>query len=295
MIAFASAARRCSLALWLSIPALAACRAPEPVRAATRAVPVPFAEGAAWPGVRLPHSSSRALQPAAALRVALSREALLVEGAAQPIATSPADGRRGFDARFKARGTVDDLEIAPLRRVLEAMVPRAGRPPPLLLGLDSHASYRTFSEIALTAMRSGYSDLWLAVEGPGGLRAIAIPSTANARDGSAVRTSTGFAVIVGQDGFYVKAAGTPLLEGCEPDGPFGVTVPRRRGYDYDALSECARLTKHRVDALGDQPVAHLVAGPDIELQVVVGAADAIRSHGERTLFPEVVFSVLGGR
>lgn len=256
---------------------------------------LPFATGGPWPGVELPGSTSRAHAPAGALRVALNRQALLVEGAELPIADRPSVGRRGFDVRYKALGNPEGIEIAPLRRVLASIAAesKGGQPGPLLLGLDFNVTYRTFTEVMYTVMAAKYADLWLAVDTGDGERAIAVPAPRQVGPGE-MRLSTDFTVIVGQDGFYVKADKRALRSGCDDAGTGAVTVPKRGGYDYLGLTACAaKLKKGALVPAGSTAVL-LTAGPDIELQVVVRAMDALRADDATPLFPNVVFTVLGG-
>lgn len=284
----------------IATSALLACGASGSREAATPSAPnasitpaPPFAVGAPWPNVKLPRSAIAARAPSGALRVALNREALLVEGAELPIATRPRVGRAGFDARYKGSGEATSIEISPLRRVLAATAAesKGGKAGPLLLGLDDDVTYRTFTEVVFSTMQAGYVDLWLAVDTNAGERAIAFPAPRSSRGDA--KAWDALVVIVGQDGFYLKASQQLVSRDCgEREGM--VTIPRVGGYDYAGLGACAATLKRGPRLPAGSETVLLTAGSDIELGVLVNAMDALRADGATPLFPNVIFTVLGG-
>jgi biopolymer transport protein ExbD len=97
-------------------------------------------------------------------------------------------------------------------------------------------------------------------------------------------------VIITRAGVSVGASGGWMAPGCTTTTSQGgsVAVPTRNGrYDWAQLTACARRIK------GEFPNEKKVivsADPEIEFEHLIGAMDALRSHGTEELFPEVMIS-----
>lgn len=159
--------------------------------------------------------------------------------------------------------------------------------------------------------------------------------------------SLNLTIIVGTDGYYLKAKGGSLVADtgaarCR-EGGGGVTIPRidaagegnegNKKYDPDGLRKCLRYVKDKYEVARHDRQVLLTAGPNIPFQEIVRVMDAIRGDeagmcketcpsevdpatgdqirmvcsqgqcakecGEDTtkcseLFPDVIFTVLGG-
>jgi biopolymer transport protein ExbD len=154
--------------------------------------------------------------------------------------------------------------------------------------------------------------------------------------------SLNLTIIVGIDGYYVKAKGGSLGTGCK-EGSSTVTVPRidaagegnegNKKYDAAGLRKCLRYVKDKYEVAHHDRQVLLTAGPNIPFQEIVRVMDAIRGDeagsckemcpsevdpatgdqvhmvcnqgqcakecGDDTtkcseLFPDVIFTVLGG-
>jgi hypothetical protein len=112
--------------------------------------------------------------------------------------------------------------------------------------------------------------------------------------GGAPNTPTlGLTVIVVPDGFSVKARGGSIAQGCHDTG-MGITVPKVGGdYDYKGLNQCvATVKKESPEEVRDETNFTISANPNIPLQVIVSAIDAVRADSEgNTLFPDVQFGL----
>jgi biopolymer transport protein ExbD len=92
-------------------------------------------------------------------------------------------------------------------------------------------------------------------------------------------------IIVGTDGYYLKAKGGSLGSGCK-EGVTGVTIPRVDGggqgdegnkrYDADGLRKCLRYVKDKYPAAQHDRQVLLTAGPNVPFQEIVRVMDAVR-------------------
>lgn len=99
-------------------------------------------------------------------------------------------------------------------------------------------------------------------------------------------TSLGLAVVVGTDGYWIKARGGSLGTGCKV-GASGVTIPRLSGaagagdgggraFDADGLRRCLRTIKDGYAAAGSERQVLVTAGPNVPFQEIVRVMDAVR-------------------
>lgn len=100
-------------------------------------------------------------------------------------------------------------------------------------------------------------------------------------------TAAGFTVL-GADGVLRPAS-------ADEDEDEGVSVPcagtcaSARDYDYAELSRLLSLVK---DEFPEEQTVVLTPASTVVYEVLIGAMDATRAHGERPLFPQV--SIAGG-
>ncbi len=154
--------------------------------------------------------------------------------------------------------------------------------------------------------------------------------------------SLNLTVIIGTDGYFIKAKGGSIGPGCR-EGSSAVAIPRidaagegnegNKKYDAVGLQKCLRYVKDKYDVAHHDRQVLLTAGPNVPFQEVVRVMDAIRGDeagsckepcpsevdpatgdqvhmvcnqgqcakecGDDTtkcseLFPDVIFTVLGG-
>ncbi len=100
--------------------------------------------------------------------------------------------------------------------------------------------------------------------------------------------SLGLAIVVGTDGYWIKARGGSLGAGCK-EGASGVTIPRvssagaggtaddgGRAFDADGLRRCLRQIKDRYKVARDERQVLVTAGPNVPFQELVRVMDAVR-------------------
>lgn len=103
-------------------------------------------------------------------------------------------------------------------------------------------------------------------------------------------------IIVIDKGFIVSAFGQRIGEGCQGPGA-GVAVGMRTsdgqsGYDYGALTACAKRLKNQVPEAADETSATITANASIPYQSIIGTCDAIRKADDgQVLFPDITFGV----
>jgi biopolymer transport protein ExbD len=103
----------------------------------------------------------------------------------------------------------------------------------------------------------------------------------------------GLTVIVVPEGFSVKARGGSIAPGCHDTG-MGITVPKVGGdYDYKGLNTCvATVKKESPEEVREETNVTVSANPNIPLQVIVSAIDAVRNDADgKDLFPDVQFGL----
>lgn len=117
-------------------------------------------------------------------------------------------------------------------------------------------------------------------------RPITVPAAPQATPASSLELY----VEIDARGFTV---GSPKAVLSAPDGGEGPTLPCKEdgcttsdSYDYAGLTETMVLVK---DEFPDEQQVIIRAEADIKHEVVVLTLDAVRSQGDRELFPEVVF------
>jgi biopolymer transport protein TolR len=103
-------------------------------------------------------------------------------------------------------------------------------------------------------------------------------------------------IVVIDKGFIVSAFGQRIGEGCQGPGS-GVAVGMRTsdgrsGYDYGALTACAKRLKNQVPEAADETSATITANASIPYQSIIGTCDAIRKADDgQVLFPDITFGV----
>jgi biopolymer transport protein ExbD len=113
------------------------------------------------------------------------------------------------------------------------------------------------------------------------------------RGGSPSTPTLGLTIIVVPEGFSVKAKGGSIAPGCHDTG-MGITVPKVGGdYDYKGLGTCvATVKKEAPEEVRDETSVTVSANPNIPLQVVISALDAVRQDADgKDLFPDVQFGL----
>lgn len=102
---------------------------------------------------------------------------------------------------------------------------------------------------------------------------------------SVLDDSLNLTIIVGTDGYYLKAKGGSLGSGCK-EGATGVTIPRidaagegnegNKKYDAEGLRKCLRYVKDKYEVAHHDRQVLLTAGPNVPFQEVVRVMDAVR-------------------
>jgi biopolymer transport protein ExbD len=94
--------------------------------------------------------------------------------------------------------------------------------------------------------------------------------------------SLGLTIVVGTDGYWIKARGGSLGTGCKAGAP-GVTIPRagvgdeaNRGLDADGLQRCLRTIKDGYEAARGERQVLVTAGPNVPFQEIIRVMDAVR-------------------
>jgi biopolymer transport protein TolR len=107
-----------------------------------------------------------------------------------------------------------------------------------------------------------------------------------------VATPLNLNVTVTDAGVLVSGSGGKLSPGCvnlDPAGSRSVTVARKgASYDWPALTECVVKIKSQ---FADEDTVTVSADPQVQYEHVVAAMDAVRSKGDKELFPNVMVSV----
>lgn len=117
-----------------------------------------------------------------------------------------------------------------------------------------------------------------------------LPTLGRGGVGGEPSSTLNLTVIVTGQGVSVGAEGGWMAPGCTTTTQQGgtVSVPRRgSGYDWPGLTACARRIKQEFP---DERKVIVSADPEIEFEHLIGAMDALRSHGSDELFPEVMIS-----
>lgn len=121
-----------------------------------------------------------------------------------------------------------------------------------------------------------------------------LPKIARGRSKStdSVETPLNLNVTVTDSGVLVTGSGGKLAPGCtsiDPTGSRQVTVARKgKDYDWPGLTECIVKIKAQFD---DEETVTISADPQIQYEYLVAAMDAVRSKGEKELFPKILVSV----
>jgi biopolymer transport protein ExbD len=98
--------------------------------------------------------------------------------------------------------------------------------------------------------------------------------------------SLGLTIVVGTDGYWIKARGGSLGTGCKA-GVSGVTIPRisrpagagdegNRAFDADGLRRCLRTIKDGYEAASSERQVLVTAGPNVPFQEIIRVMDAVR-------------------
>ncbi len=120
---------------------------------------------------------------------------------------------------------------------------------------------------------------------------VSAPTTTSAAAASAnpdpqPKQDLNLTVQISDKGYTIAASGAVLYQNDTPG--LVPTIPKVRGeYDADALTKKMRQIK---DQFADETKVIINANPEITYEVVVQAMDAIRSDGQKTLFPDVLLS-----
>lgn len=119
-----------------------------------------------------------------------------------------------------------------------------------------------------------------------------LPQIARGRSSSSddVTSPLNLNVVVTADGVLVSGSGGKLAQGCEQiEIGRGITVPTKNGgYDWPGLTTCVAKVKNSYE---EETSVTVSADPAVQYEHVVAAMDAVRSQGERELFPRVMISV----
>jgi hypothetical protein len=113
------------------------------------------------------------------------------------------------------------------------------------------------------------------------------------RGSTATTPTLGLSVLVVPEGFSVKAKGGSIAPGCHDTG-MGITVPKNGSdYDYKGLTTCVATVKREApEEVRDETSVTFTANPNIPLQVIVSAIDAVRQDPDgKDLFPDVQFGL----
>jgi biopolymer transport protein TolR len=105
-----------------------------------------------------------------------------------------------------------------------------------------------------------------------------------------VQTPLNLNVTVTGNGVIVSGSGGKLAQGCEgTEISANITVPKKKElYDWPGLTACVQKVKSQFD---DEDSVTVSADPQIEYEHIVAAMDAVRSKGDKELFPRVLISV----
>jgi biopolymer transport protein ExbD len=249
--------------------------------------PIPSANFAAeLKQVKLPSSTYLKERGESSATVLVNNKYLLIDGDTHPVAELSgglkAIAQGGFDERLKRSGP-DGMLISPLEHGLQWARAQGGAPDKASLEViaDRATPYRVLFEVVYTATQAGFSNIALAAQAKASRTSIPIVvPQSDVLDGDAIT------VLVAPDGFTVKTPVGNLATGCELIGE-GLTLPRTAaGYDFTGLTTCAERVKSQGTKLAESPRVTLTASPEIALQTIISAMDALRGTG-RELFPEV--------
>jgi hypothetical protein len=89
----------------------------------------------------------------------------------------------------------------------------------------------------------------------------------------------------------LKTRAGNLATGCRNIGP-GITVPKTaESHHFGEIARCARELKRQNERFAAETTVTVTASPEVELQTVLGVADALCQDDEGALFPDAQFGV----
>jgi len=91
---------------------------------------------------------------------------------------------------------------------------------------------------------------------------------------------------ISDKGYTIAASGAVLYEN---DVPGRLPTIPKKGADYDFAGLTAKMRTIK-DNFSDETKVIINANPEIPYETVVAAMDAIRTDGQKTLFPDVILS-----
>ncbi|MBK7398440.1 MAG: hypothetical protein IPJ34_19630 [Myxococcales bacterium] len=293
--------RRCPWVLAVVV-ATACRREPEAKRAPEGTSAAPETGTLALPeGFVEPRGRGDDAIPSPARSLWIGPKAVRLEPRGKSIVDVPEDAVGGFPAETKDHGAVG-LLVKPIASELGRVT--GGK---LVLHFDARTTYRVLLEVAFTAGQQGFDDLSFAVRkadgGEGAVRIVLVrpekleklkPLSAELDAASPTQEcQVNPAVIVGSDGYFVKANGARIAPGCDGLGK-GTTLPRRAGkLEPQALTAC--LAKIRDASKCSEPERSIsfTANPDVDMQSLVDTMDAVRRDGTgKALYPDLVLTVM---